>query len=149
MAADPSPAAPRAKWSARAQAAGIAALGVFVFVRASRFTDFWSDPGSPGVFPALVAAVLLACAVSIWRQERSADEPAEPVTGWALLYAALIIGYGALLRPLGFVRSSLVFLLVSFLWLRAMPWWKSLLVAAVATGVTFAVFRYLFVVILP
>jgi len=149
MTADSSPAARRAKWSARVQAAGIAVFGVLVFARASRFTNFWSDPGSPGVFPALVAAVLLASAVGIWRQARPADEPSEPVTGWALLYAALIIGYGILLRPLGFIWSSLVFLLVSFLWLRSMPWWESLLVAAAATGITFAVFRYLFIVILP
>jgi hypothetical protein len=38
---------------------------------------------------------------------------------------------------------------VSFLWLRAMPWWKSILVAVVATGFTFVVFRHLFIVILP
>jgi hypothetical protein len=30
-----------------------------------------------------------------------------------------------------------------------MPWWKSILVAAVATAFTFIVFRYLFIVILP
>lgn len=148
MATEPQSAAARARWSNRVQAAGIAVFGVFVFDRASRMTNFWSDPGSPGLFPALVAATLLISATSIWRQ-RSAEEDAGPVTIWALLYALMVIVYGALLKPLGYLWSSVAFLVVSFIWLRAMPWWKAILLAAVATGVTFVVFRHLFVVILP
>ncbi|MDR7451064.1 MAG: tripartite tricarboxylate transporter TctB family protein [Armatimonadota bacterium] len=134
--------------SARLQAAGVAALGVFVFERASRMTNFWSDPGSPGLFPALVAAVFIICAVAIWRQGPPEDDPGS-VSVWAILYALMVVAYGALLKPVGYIGASIAFLLVSFLWLRAMPWWKSILVAVVATGITFAVFRYLFIVILP
>lgn len=148
MAADSSPAAGRARWSSRLQAAGIAAFALFVFQQASRSTQFWSDPGSPGVFPALVAATMLTSAVSIWRHQGQEEGP-EPVTIWALFYAFMVIAYGAMLKPLGYVGASVVFLVVSFLWLRAMAWWKALLVTGVATGVTFVVFRYLFIVILP
>lgn len=130
------------------QAAGIAAAGVFVFQQASRMTRFWSDPGSPGVFPALVAAIMLASAVSIWRQGPSAEE-SEPLTIWAVIYALMIVAYGALLKPLGYIWSSMAFLVVSFLWLRALPWWKAILVAGVAVGVTFVVFRHVFIVLLP
>ncbi len=148
MAADPSPAAASGRRAARLQAAAIAAMGIFVFERASRMTSFWSDPGSPGLFPALVAAVFLVCAVAIWRQGPSEDAPEAPSV-WAIIYALLIVAYGALLKPLGYIWASVGFLVVSFFWLRAMPWWKSLLVAAVATGIAFVVFRYLFIVILP
>lgn len=148
MAADSSSAAARARWSVRVQAVGIAAFGLLVFQRASRMTQFWSDPGSPGVFPALVAATLLISAVSIWRK-RSVEEDAGPVTVWAIIYALMIIAYGTLLKPLGYLWSSVAFLVVSFIWLRAMPWWKAILLAAAATGITFIVFRHLFIVILP
>ena len=121
---------------------------MFVFERASLMTHFWSDPGSPGLFPALVAAVFLICAVAIWRQGPPTEDPGS-LSIWALIYAAMVIAYGALLKPLGYVWSSVAFLVVSFLWLRAMPWWKSILVAVVATGFTFVVFRHLFIVILP
>lgn len=148
MATDPGGAAAGARRSARLQAAGIAVFALLVFQQASRTTLFWSDPGSPGVFPALVAATLLVCAVSIWRQRPPEENPG-PATAWALVYALMVVGYGVLLKPLGYIGSSIAFLLVSFLWLRAMGWWKALLVAVGATAVTFVVFRHLFVVILP
>ena len=148
MGADSSPAAARARWSARVQAVGIAVFGLFVFQRASRMTQFWSDPGSPGLFPALVAAVFLICAVAIWRQAPPGEDPGS-LSIWAIIYALMVVAYGALLKPVGYVWASITFLLVSFLWLRAMPWWKSILVAAIATVFTFVVFRYLFIVILP
>lgn len=148
MAADSSPAAARARWSARVQAAGVAAFGLFVFQRASRMTQFLSDPGSPGFFPALVAAVFLICAVAIWRQGLPEEDPGS-LSIWAIIYALMVVAYGALLKPVGYVWASVAFLVVSFLWLRAMAWWKSILVAVVATVFTFVVFRYLFIVILP
>jgi hypothetical protein len=95
-----------------------------------------------------VAAVFLICAVAIWRQGPSEEDPGS-LSVWAIIYALMVVAYGALLKPLGYLWSSVAFLVVSFFWLRAMPWWKSILVAAVATAFTFIVFRYLFIVILP
>ncbi|MDQ7859630.1 MAG: tripartite tricarboxylate transporter TctB family protein [Armatimonadota bacterium] len=140
--------------SARLQAAGIIALAVFVFYRASRMSSFGTDPGSPGVFPALVALVLLVCALLIWR-ERPAPGGASPaadgggVTATALIAALMAIAYGVVLRKLGFIGASVLYLAASFLWLRASAWWKSILLAGVAVAITFVVFRHVFLVILP
>lgn len=146
--------ADRWRLSTRLQSAGIIVLAGFVFYRASRMSNFGTDPGSPGVFPALVALVLLLCALLIWRESAAAREAAPASDGGAVRSTALIaalmaILYGAVLRKLGFVGASLLYLTISFLWLRAAPWWKSVLMAVVAVAVTFVVFRKVFLVILP
>jgi hypothetical protein len=148
--------ADRQRLSARLQSAGTIALGVFVFYRASRMSNFGVDPGSPGVFPALVALILLVCALLIWR-ERPATDRASPapasdgggVTATALVAAAMAIAYGVVLRKLGFLGASTLYLAASFLWLRASAWWKSILLSVAAAGITFVVFRHVFLVILP
>ena len=145
--------ADRRRLSTRLQAAGIVALAGFVFFRASRMTNFGHDPGSPGVFPALVALVLLLCAMLIWRESTTGETAAAAdggaVRSTALIAALMAILYGVVLRKLGFVGASLLYLAITFLWLRALSWWKSVLVAAVAVAVTFVVFRQVFLVILP
>ncbi|MDR7420300.1 MAG: tripartite tricarboxylate transporter TctB family protein [Armatimonadota bacterium] len=148
--------AERQRLSARLQSAGIIALAGFVFHRASRMSNFGHDPGSPGVFPALVALILLVCALLIWR-ERPATGNASPapasdgggVTTTALIAAGLAIAYGVILRKVGFVGASTLYLAASFLWLRASTWWKAILLSIVAVAVTFVVFRHVFLVILP
>lgn len=145
--------ADRRRLSTRLQSAGIVVLAGFVFYRASRMSNFGTDPGSPGVFPALVALVLLLCALLIWREstagEAAAASDGGAVRSTALIAALMAILYGVVLRKLGFVGASLLYLTVSFLWLRAAPWWKSVLMAVVAVAVTFVVFRQVFLVILP
>lgn len=146
--------AERQRLSARVQAAGIVALAVFVFNQASRMSNFGTDPGSPGVFPALVALVLLVCALLIWRERPAADGTAPAsdgggVTATALIAAATAIAYGVVLRKLGFVGASVLYLTASFLWLRASAWWKSILLAVAAVAFTFVLFRRVFLVILP
>jgi hypothetical protein len=148
--------ADRQRLSARLQAAGIVALAGFVFSRASRMSNFGTDPGSPGVFPALVALVLLVCALLIWRERPAADSaslvPASDgggVTATALIAAGMAIAYGVILRKVGFVGASTLYLAASFLWLRASAWWKSILLAIAAVAATFVVFRHVFLVILP
>jgi hypothetical protein len=140
--------------SARLQSAGIVALAAFVFYRASRMSNFGTDPGSPGVFPALVALVLLVCAVFIWRERPTTGDAAPApdggrVTATALIAAAIAVAYGVALRKLGFVNASILYLAASFLWLRASSWWKSVLLAVAAVAFTFVMFRHVFLVILP
>lgn len=145
--------ADRRRLSSRLQSAGIILLAGFVFYRASRMSNFGTDPGSPGVFPALVAVVLLLCALAMWRESAAGEAaPASDVgavRSTALIAALMAILYGVVLRPLGFVGASLLYLTASFLWLRAASWWKSVLLAVTAVAVTFVVFRQVFLVILP
>lgn len=146
--------ADRQRLSVRLQSAGILALAGFVFYRASRMSNFGHDPGSPGVFPALIALVLAGCAIVIWRESTTAGQVAPAsddgaVRSTAAVAVLLAILYGAVLRKLGFVGASLLYLMVSFLWLRAASWWKSILMAVVAVAVTYVLFRQVFLVILP
>lgn len=145
--------ADRQRLSARLQAAGTVALAGFVFFKASRMSNFGHDPGSPGVFPALVAFVLLLCALLIWRESAAgASTPTAnggAVTSTALIAALMAILYGMVLRKLGYITASLLYLAASFLWLHATAWWKSVLLAVAAVAVTFLVFRHVFLVMLP
>jgi hypothetical protein len=145
--------ADRSALSTRLQSLGIIALAGFVFYRASRMSNFGSDPGSPGVFPAVIALVLLVCALLIWRESTSGRSAQafdiERVTSVGLIAAVMAVLYGAVLRPLGFAAASFLYLAASFLWLRATTWWKGVLLAIATVAVTFVVFRHVFLVILP
>ncbi len=143
----------RRRLSAHLQPAGIVALAGFVFFKASRMSNFGHDPGSPGVFPALVAMVLLLCALLIWQESTAGTaSPASDggaVRSTALIAALMAVLYGVVLRKLGFVGASFLYLAVSFMWLRATTWWKSILLAVAAVAFTFVVFRHVFLVLLP
>lgn len=71
------------------------------------------------------------------------------VKSTAIIAALLAVLYGLALRKVGYVTASVVCLAVTFLWLGATSWWKSLVLAIAAAVVTFAVFRHVFLVLLP
>lgn len=110
---------------------------------------------SPGAIPMATTAVMLLCAVLIcWqtlRRTPAKDEslriavfPA-PVVGMV----ALLIGYGLLLRPLGFLPTSALFLFVGIKALSGRSLAFTAIVTALALTIIWLVFRIVFTVLMP
>ncbi|SDL39288.1 Tripartite tricarboxylate transporter TctB family protein [Modicisalibacter muralis] len=141
----------------------LAALFIFLFVRAGSYPSSMWEPLGSGTFPRLVLGMLVLFNVMIVVQEtrhflRASPLPAKACRAWIwrhrlmfgvlLLFALLVFA----VPTLGFRWSSLVFLFVTQVLLGARHW-KSLLIAGViAVAFSFGVeivFREVFLISLP
>lgn len=119
----------------------------------------WS---SPGAFPMLAAATMLASGIAILRnarhqrprQEPEPEETSESTPYQALpvrvvVVALLLILYVLAMPSLGFLLDSWLFLFacIAYLWNRSL--WLALLISVVSLLAIHVVFRILFQVILP
>lgn len=110
---------------------------------------------SPGAIPmATTAAMLVTAALVLWktaRQPRTQDETLRVAVfpGTVLLMAVLLVGYALLLKPLGFIPASLIFLFIAIKLLSG----RSLAFSAAVTigsviGI-WLIFRIVFTVLMP
>ena len=67
----------------------------------------------------------------------------------AVVFSVFILGYSLLLKPLGFVLASFLFLLVSTWFLEGGRFKRSLLLSVVSIVAVYIVFRLVFQVVLP
>lgn len=135
-------------------------FSLLVFYQAYRISGF-SGLNTPGSFPLLAALVMVACTLFlvlenrvIGRQSRDNKMDALQVAGKLLplkvvLFTLMIFGYMLLLQPLGFVLCTLLFLILSILYLGRVKVQNAVLIAAGCVGVIYVVFSYLFQVVLP
>ncbi|MEN6500268.1 MAG: tripartite tricarboxylate transporter TctB family protein [Rectinema sp.] len=65
-----------------------------------------------------------------------------------LEYIALMVGFFAFFKPLGFIISTILFLFL-LMWLLGVKWWKSLLISLVYTAIIYLLFGMLFTIGLP
>jgi hypothetical protein len=124
------------------------------------FTLPHDNLSSPGIFPLLTGAVMLACILKIlrtkrkdtagltWRQDlQAAMGNIFPKN--VLVFTLILIAYILLLGTLPFLTSSFLFLVVSFLFLKGTTSWvRALLTAAGVLAGIFIVFQYIFKVVL-
>lgn len=66
-----------------------------------------------------------------------------------ILFTAMIIIYMLILQPVGFLISTLLFLIAGFIFLGGAGPIKSIIIALVSVSAIYGVFHYLFQVILP
>jgi hypothetical protein len=131
-------------------------LGVLGFYFALGMTS--GTYSAPSVFPKASSAVIMACgAVSLFKAIRREKAP----PGWENLFrfllpkdvlfvSAMLVVYCLVLPYLHFIASSYLFMVVGMVWLhRGKKIFQSLIVSAVTLAVLVAVFRYVFLVILP
>ena len=112
---------------------------------------------SPSVFPKLASTVIMACsAVNFLKALQRGKPGAETtLTGYLLpldvvLVVVLLVAYCFALPRLHFVASSYAFMVIGMVYLqRGKNIVRALLISAVSLAVLVAVFRYLFLVILP
>lgn len=112
---------------------------------------------SPSVFPKLASTVIMACsAVNFLKALQRGKPGAETtLTGYLLpldvvVVVVLLVAYCFALPRLHFVASSYAFMVIGMVYLqRGKNIVRALLISAVSLAVLVAVFRYLFLVILP
>ncbi|MBL1375877.1 tripartite tricarboxylate transporter TctB family protein [Zobellella iuensis] len=135
-------------------------FSLFLFHQAYRISGF-GGLSTPGIFPLFASGVMVACMLYLvcdnWRIARAGQEQKsrlETVLGKLLplkivLFTLMIVGYMLLLQPLGFLLCTFLFLVLSFLYLGRLGLVKAILIAAGAVGAIYAIFHYLFQVVLP
>lgn len=112
---------------------------------------------SPSVFPKLASTVIMACsAINFFKAvRREKPESAATLTGYLLpmdvvVVVLLLVAYCVVLPRLHFVASSYAFMVIGMVYLqRGKNIVRALLISALSLAVLVAVFRYLFLVILP
>ncbi|WP_027854141.1 tripartite tricarboxylate transporter TctB family protein [Marinobacterium litorale] len=136
------------------------AFSLFVLYQAYRISGF-SGLSSAGAFP--IGAATLMCLSMLYlvidnlRIARKTEGHgmgffevlAELVPLRIILFTALIVIYMLILQPLGFLISTLLFLIAGFIFLGGAGPVKSIIIALVSVGAIYGVFHYLFQVILP
>jgi len=134
--------------------AGMAAVlgGILLAVMGWRLDPGTSRLPGPGFFPLLIAFSMAG--LGIWLLLHPGLEEkriAARSSRWKPFMIALvsIMGYAGALTSMGYLLSTLVLLLVQLRWVEKQGWRSSLLIAALAAGVSLVLFRVLLRVPLP
>ncbi|MFD1797004.1 tripartite tricarboxylate transporter TctB family protein [Paracoccus aurantiacus] len=110
---------------------------------------------SPGAIPMATSFVMVVtAALVLLRTSRLPPDRTETISRdilppVVLIFAALLIGYGVLLRPLGFLPTSLLFLVISIKLLSRRSWAWVLMISVVCLVVIWLIFRIVFTVLMP
>ena len=111
------------------------------------------QPG-PGLFPLLCGAgIVIMCLLWLFRH-RGADSGSEPLWSggnWKgpLLAVLTMVVYAALMEDLGYVLSTLLFLISWQVLIEREIWWKTAMIAVIGTAAMYVIFVYLLKVALP
>lgn len=110
---------------------------------------------APGAVPmATTFVMVLTAAMVVVRTARLPLDQAESVArdilpGVVLIVAAFLIAYGLLLRPLGFLPTSALFLVAAIKLLGRRSWGWTLVVALASLALIWLIFRIVFTVLMP
>jgi putative tricarboxylic transport membrane protein len=69
--------------------------------------------------------------------------------GQVVLIVGMLVGYALLLRPLGFLPTSALFLLVAIKLLSRGSWWRATWISVVSVLAIWVIFRLVFTVLMP
>jgi len=111
-----------------------------------------SAPGSVPMATTLVMVV--SAALIVIKTAKLPLDKAETVAkdilpGVVIVFAALLIAYGVLLRPLGFLPTSALFLIVAIKVLGQRGWGWTVLVSLGSLLLIWLIFRIVFTVLMP
>ena len=113
---------------------------------------------SPSVFPKLASTIIIICGViciykSCKKEAPAADSPSVfryLLPRDVIVILALLLAYCIALPRLHIIPSSYVFMVAGMIYLhRGKYIWQSFVISAAAMAVLVAIFRYVFLVILP
>jgi putative tricarboxylic transport membrane protein len=137
------------------------ALSLFVLVQAFLISGF-SSISSAGTFPMVASTVMVVAVISILLNNRKLKKPEtdgfknelrlaakQVLPRVYLVYMIIVIGYIILIKPLHFLPSSFVFLLLSMIYLKGSNALKSLIISTITLGCIYIMFQYFFRVVLP
>lgn len=134
--------------------AAAVAASLFLFYTAYRISGFEALSG-PGTVPMLTTGTMVVASVMVLLQSlRKPPVVSETVARDVLplpvvAVVGLILGYALLLKPLGFIPTSFLFLLVAIRLLgrRSLMWSAGM--ALVSVILIYVVFRLIFTVLMP
>lgn len=114
--------------------------------------DALSAPGSVPMATSLV--LVIASAIVVWRTVRLPRVTSETLAkdilpAKVILFVGFLIAFGLLLKPLGFVLTAALFLILSIKVLARKNWRYTILVSLGSLVVIWVVFRVVFTVLLP
>jgi len=118
------------------------ALGVFVIIKSAGFQQSLNpnDLG-PALFPRMLAGLLILLSIGIlyvkWEDSEEVRFQELPLSIFTTILAIL---YFYIVEPLGFVLSSLIFLIVYFRILRMQSWVKNIVYSVALVGVFYLTF---------
>ncbi|WP_417711059.1 tripartite tricarboxylate transporter TctB family protein [Roseibium aggregatum] len=110
---------------------------------------------APGTVPMATTFVMVVAAlIVVFKTARLPIEPHESLTkdilpGVVLIFAGLLVAYGILLKPLGFLPTSALFLIAGIKILSRRGWGWTLLVSIGSLVLIWLVFRIVFTVLMP
>lgn len=110
---------------------------------------------APGTVPmATTLIMVIAAAMIAWRTSKLPQVTGETFMQQILppvliIMVLLLVAYGILLRPLGFLPTSALFLIVSVKLLWRQGWGRTLAVALGALLIIYIIFRIIFTVLMP
>ncbi|MGA7277773.1 MAG: tripartite tricarboxylate transporter TctB family protein [Desulfocapsaceae bacterium] len=136
-------------------------LSLFVLIQAYLISGF-SSLSSAGTFPMGASAVMVIAMIFILlnnlKRKRILSDGLKNELRQAvkivlpnvfLIYSLIVIIYMILLKPLHFLPSSFVFLLVSMIYLKGGNILKSLIISVLTLSFIYLIFQYFFRVVLP
>jgi hypothetical protein len=136
-------------------------LSLFVLIQAYLISGF-SSLSSAGTFPMGASAVMVIAMIFILlnnlKRKRILSDGLKNELRQAvkivlpnvfLIYSLIVIIYMILLKPLHFLPSSFVFLLVSMIYLKGGNILKSLIISVLTLSSIYLIFQYFFRVVLP
>ncbi len=110
---------------------------------------------SAGAIPMATTFVMaIAAAVIVFQTFRLPLDRSETIArdilpGVVLIFAAALVGYGILLKPLGFIPTSVLFLTGAVKLLARRSWGWTLLISCGSLIVIWLIFRIVFSVLMP
>ena len=131
---------------------------IYMSYKISGFSSF----SSPGAFPLFVGVVMLFSCIMSLRETRKGKKSAYDTQineisaalkilfpGKMMIFTLMIITYGYFLGSVGFLISTSCFLWVSMVYLKGATSLKAIWITILNVSLTYAVFRYIFLVLLP
>ena len=115
----------------------------------------FSKLSSPGAIPMATAAVMVVTAlIVVLRTARLPVVAGESVRrdilpGVVILFVGLLVGYAVLLRPLGFLPTSALFMVIGVKVLSGRGWGFTVGVSLLSLIVIWLIFRIVFSVLMP
>ena len=108
---------------------------------------------SPGLFPGSVSVLLTLLstlhALKLWRNRQATERAEEEEKRSFIIIMLIFIGYLVLLSLIHFIASTIIFLVVTMLFLYRKFLWKIPVISVVAVVGIYYLFRYLLNVRLP
>jgi putative tricarboxylic transport membrane protein len=119
---------------------------------------------SPGVFPMFAAGVMVVSMLLVLIENRKITPEVPDVLGLkdelhkaynrllpriVVIYTAIIIVYMLLLEPLHFYPATLLYLVISMMFLKGANWQRCIIYSIISLALIYAVFQFAFKVTLP